>query len=356
MKKNILILVLLCSQLLSTGYAFAKKIAKLKDFYKDPFILIDEKKIYIWDRYLRKVFIYSKNTYEKISEFGKRGEGPGEFIGINNVFLLDDYICVSSFPKLCFFNKKGKFKKQIKGPANTGGFMPFGTNFVGIVYQSSDRYSKESKILFCLFDSSMQKKRDIFSTEIYKATWPGEYKENVMWVRDCIKAVPYKDKLIIGSTYQGFHFEVFDKNGDKLYIISRKYDKRKIADNEKKMKLDEFKKKMGEIKWKKYKMKYKPVFPDSYPAYQNFSVDNNMIYVFLFPKQKAVEVIVLDISGSFVGKKEIPKIKSNIIEKGRFDVWDGKLYYLNDNIEEEKWELNEVEFNSSNSKLKKREK
>jgi len=348
-RANLLILLFLCSQLLSTSYTTAKKLTAFYDLYESPFIIVDKENFYIWDRALLKICIYSKKNYRKITEFGKRGEGPGEFVSINKVFLLSDYICVSSFPKLCFFNKKGKLIKQIKGPSNAGSFIPFGKNFVGTIFPSPDSNSKEANILFCLFDSSLQKKRDIFSTKIHKAAWQGKKKMNVSWVRDCIKALTSKNKLIIGTTHKGLYFEVFDKKGDKLYIINRRYDERKINDNEKRMILDEAKTMWGERRWNNYKMRFNPVFPDFYPAYQNFTIDNNMIYIFLFPMQDTIEVIILDISGNFVGKKEIPKIKYNIIKWGRFDVWDGKLYYLNDNIEEEKWELNEVDLKYSKS-------
>jgi len=343
MKKNILILVLLCSQLLPIGYIYAKKITELDDFYKDPFLIVNEKQFYIWDRVLRKVFIYSKTNYEKIDEFGKRGEGPGEFISIGNVFLLDDYICVSSFPKLCFFSKKGKFKKEIKGPLDAGAFVPIGKNFIGKSYPHSGPYKEEGKIQFSLYNSNLKMKKDIYLVKYHKFAWPGEKKENILWIRPCIKAVSYQNKIIIGSSYEGFLLLFFDSNGNMLYKIDKQYEKRLVTKEEKKELLNEAKIRMGEKRWNEHKFMYNVVFPDYYPAFSNFVIENNKIYVFQFPKDETIEISILDLKGKPLDKKNIPLIERSIIEKGRFSIHDGKMYYVIDNIETENWELNEIE-------------
>lgn len=341
-KTSFVIIIILFSSLLIIVNGHAKKIADIDEVYKDPFVLVDNEQFYVWDRALRKVVIYSKKNLKKITEFGKRGEGPGEFMTISCAYLSNDNIYVSSFQKLCIFNKEGKFKKEIKGNNNASSFKYFGKNFIGISYPYSKPYDKEGKMIFSLFDKGLKKKKDIFTAIYHKAVWPGQKRENILWIRGCTKAVPYYDKLIIGATYNGLYFAVFDTEGTMLYEIKKEYKKRRVTESEKKRRINESKRRMGERRWNDYKMMYNIVFPNYYPAFDNFIVDNNKIYVFLFPGEKTEEVLILNLEGKLLDKKIIPVMKTTIIDWARFAIRDGKIYYFDENEEGERWELHEV--------------
>ena len=72
------------------GYDMGKKIKKigtLSDVFKAPDIMVDDSQIYISDKFLCKVCIYSKKELAKITEFGTKGEGPGEFTVIHSAGL-----------------------------------------------------------------------------------------------------------------------------------------------------------------------------------------------------------------------------------------------------------------------------
>jgi len=344
-KEKIIVLLILFTSLLVTVNVHAKKLAVLNDYYKDPFLIVDNDQFYVWDRALRKVYIYYRENFKKVAEFGKRGEGPGEFTGISWVSINEDFIFVSSYPKICIFDKKGNFKKQVKGPTNAGAFKPFGNNYVGVSYPYTDPYDKECEMLFGLFNSNLKKKKDIYLAKTHRATWPGERKENVLWIRGCTKAVPYKDKLVIGSTYKGFYFAVFDLQGDMLCEINRNYEKRKVTEDVKSKRINEHRRITGEQEWKKHKMMYNIVFSEYFPAYTNFVVDDNKIYVFLFPKDGTEEVLILDLKGKLLKKVYFTAMNSSIIDWGRFSIRDGKLLYVDENFDEETWELHEIDLN-----------
>jgi hypothetical protein len=340
-KSILIILILLSYSLIANANENSKKVLVLEDIYKSPYLLVDNENFYITDRYLRKVFIYSNEKLEKISEFGRKGEGPGEFMVINCTSLTDDYICISSFPKLCFFNKKGKLIKEIKGPPDTGTFKPFGKNFIGQSYPYSKPSDKIYRILYSLFDPGLSKKKDIYLAEFNKFVIYSRPKMISMWVRDCTKAVPYKDKLIVGSTYKGFYFSVFDVNGNMLNEITIDYEKRKITDEEKQRKINEDKKDSSEQRWNDLIARVEIRFPEYYPAYANFIVDNHKIYVFLYPRE-TTEIRVLDFKGILLKKRNIPYFKYGFITGDQHTIYEGKFYYLIDNKEEETWEIHTI--------------
>ena len=318
----------------------SKKLVDLKDSYKAPAGIIDNKHLCIWDQSLRKIRVFTLWDFKKVSEFGRKGQAPGEFQAISSVYFKDDCIIVNSYPKICFFSKKGKLFKEIKFQTNVGNFIPFGKNFIGISYPYTKPKEEKSKVMYSLFDSRLNKKREIFLSEIKKYSMPGKTKEILYMINDRTKAVVSNDRLYIGSTERGFYFSVFDQNGNNLYEINKNYEKIKITEEDKKRKLDEFKKSWGEVTWRQYNSIYELRVRDYYPAYANFCVDNGKIYVFKYPGEKSQDIIILDIKGNLLKNKTIPSIKTpGVISHGRFIIKDGLFYYIKDNAETEKWEF-----------------
>jgi hypothetical protein len=111
----------------------ANVVAQLEDVFKDPYILMDEKYICIFEYWISKFVVYGKNDFRKIDEFGRKGEGPGEiYNSINSKVTYYNYsIYISHFPRVSTFSIKGKLKKEIKGPSDAGSFIPLGNNFEG---------------------------------------------------------------------------------------------------------------------------------------------------------------------------------------------------------------------------------
>lgn len=117
---------------------------RFQDYFKDPFVLMDDSNLVIWNRAIAKVYIYDKKNFKKISEFGEKGVGPGQFQGISKVTLKEGNIFVSNFPKVSVFSMKGKLLREIKGPSDAGAFVPFGDSFVGRIHPPTARRSKKA--------------------------------------------------------------------------------------------------------------------------------------------------------------------------------------------------------------------
>jgi hypothetical protein len=305
-----------------------KKIGALSDVFKAPDIIVDHSQIYIWDRFLCKVCIYSKNDLLKITEFGRKGEGPGEFSGINSAGLTDKYIYVNSYPKLCFFSKEGKFIKEMRASTDVGSFIPIGQNFIGRrhIYNPPP---KKSKYLYILYDRQLRKIKEIFETEYMIEGYNFNPRRKVLWFKDCYNGVVYKNRFYIGSTDRGFYLAVFNANGDRLFDIEKDYEHIKVT-NEIKTTVLKSVREVKEEGLKKYFSKIDIFFPDYFPAYINFAVDNERIYVFKYPRHKAsiLEVLILDLQGNLIKKSTLPASFWKGIQDNELYLYNGKLYFI----------------------------
>lgn len=125
-----------------------------------------------------------------------------------------------------------------------------------------------------------------------------------------------------------------NKNGARLCEINLPYNKIEITDSAKQSYTDRF------ISWhgKKILNLYSPVFPDYFPAYIDFKIAGNRIYVFAPVKQptsdKYQDIYVLGLDGKLLKKSSISYNTSMC-----FDIQNSKYYYLIDNENTETWDL-----------------
>ena len=240
-----------------------KKLGEISDIFKFAEIVMDDSNIYLWDKFLCKVRIYSKKDLKKIYEFGQKGEGPAEFNSIQNVSVTDNYIYVSSFPKLCCFSKDGKFIKEIKGRTLTGSYVPIGKNFIGKRDIYTDPKSKKNKIAYVLFDANLIKIKDIFETEYMKEFYEvNNSKTRLLWFKDCYKGVVYKDRFYVGSTDRGFFFAIFDDEGNKLYEINKKYERIRVSNEFKETLFNKINKAQNMDGFRRFMAKREIIFPE----------------------------------------------------------------------------------------------
>lgn len=318
-------------------------IGEILDFFKVPDLMVDQSQIYMWDKFLCKVCIYSKTNFKKIAEFGKKGEGPGEFHVISSAYLDKDYIYVNAFPKLSIFSKTGKIVKELKVTTAAGDYQPIGKNYIGKKYLYTPPSSNKSKSSYVLFDANLCKIKDLIEVEyMNEGIQVNPQKVNVLVYRDCTKGVVYKNKFYIGSTDRGFFFAVFDEEGKKLYEINIDYQRRKVTNESKKEVMNHIKE--MKINWEKFSETTGFYFPDFYPAYINFSICSDRIYVFTYPRQEApdlLEVLIFDLKGKLIKRKScIPSIYYENMMFNRYYLYNGKVYFIEPvDGEREDWEV-----------------
>ena len=90
-----------------------------KDFGRIQNIEVsDDGRVFVLDSKLQKIFIFNKDG-KFLSEFGKMGEGPGEFKNFrmgDQLFVIKDDLIFIDRGRVLYFTLDGKFKKTVNIP------------------------------------------------------------------------------------------------------------------------------------------------------------------------------------------------------------------------------------------------
>jgi len=98
---------------------------------------------------------------------------------------------------------------------------------------------------------------------------------------------------------------------------------------------------LGENRWKAMYGDKEIKFPDYYPAYRAFFVNDGRIYVFRFPWKKQYEVYILDLKGNILERKFMPTNDLKVVNSKYQCMSNGNLYQLRLGADEEE-ELHEI--------------
>ncbi len=301
--------------------------------FKFPVLRVDKEHIFIVDNARRFGVICDKTNLKKIIHFGGPGEGPGEFGAIANFAVDERFIYVSGFPRLSIFSKDGKFVKELKARTNVSGLMPMGENFVGNRARREyyDRECTHMIVDFSLYDSLLGKKKKLMDSKLPAYYMPRRKGKHIVnWIRDCIGAVVYKDRVYVGTTEKGFNFHVFDGDGNKLYEINRDEPRIAVTSEYKKKTLDGLRKVYGKEKWQEYIATKEIRFVDYFPAYKSFFVNDDRIYVFSQPMNGKYELTILDLKGNLLSKREFSQLIIGNVDSKLNYIENGKYYRLSD--------------------------
>ena len=145
-------------------------------------------------------------------------------------------------------------------------------------------------------------------------------------IKDSLEHIVYKDRIYIADTAKGFYFAVFDSGGNQLYEIRNPYEKHKVTDEYK----AKVRKELEQSPGSEY---YNFIFRDFFPAFKSVRFADDRIYLTTHPwENDRCEIIVMDLQGKILKKATVP-------DTSLFTVAKGKFYYLEENPEEEIWEL-----------------
>jgi hypothetical protein len=88
----------------------ASKVVQLPILNRPNSIVISNNQIFITEGI--NIFVFLSDNFKLITKFGKKGEGPGEFMNEDiSLHILPDRILVSNSYKILFFSKKGIYQK-----------------------------------------------------------------------------------------------------------------------------------------------------------------------------------------------------------------------------------------------------
>jgi hypothetical protein len=330
MKKFIFLIVFV----LFASLVFGAKLITLTDINAPERIVVDKDRIFIAE--LTTIFVYSKDG--KLQKtFGKKGEGPGEFIATTQtgglgLDILPDMLMVTSVGKVSFFSKDGEFKRVVKAPRGIAAYKPLdakGEHFCGM------GFALDEGVLYAtinLYDGQLQKEKEIHRQK--NPFQPGKSMNPFL-----TPPMPYVDNgTIVVDTRLG-NFLVFNDKGEKLADIQHKWDKIEL-DKEYQDKVWDYYKNNPRVKANFERIKNLIVMPDNLPNVKMCSVDNQKIYALTYVrKDNKAEFYVFDFNGKLLKHAFVEFAFRNLLKAYPYTVHNDVLYYIAEDIEKEEWSL-----------------
>lgn len=332
MKAGSLIFILVC--LIFPIYAEMQSIV-LSELVNPDSIAVDHSRLFVTEGI--SIYIYDLSSFKLLHKFGKRGEGPKEFM-INrqsgnpplSIDVETKELIVNSLNKVSFFSKEGMYKRDVKVGASSDGFIPFLKGFAAETLATRD--GKRYWVLH-LYDQEMNKTKEL--TRI---------KHHFQGVGEGIKVLQESRIYRVGEGRlfvawdKDFNIDVYNFPGTKIYSISYDYKKAAVTPQAKRDIIHYFK---TDPKLKELYPFIKPVYiPDTYPALRNMFIDNGKIFAVTYKKKKAKsECLVFDLRGKPLETTYLHLIPADIFGLYPYSIRNGKVYQLIETNDEE-WKLN----------------
>lgn len=336
MRKLMVIFIVL---FIAFGFAYGKKLTTFKDLGRPGLILVDKDRLFINEG--ADIYIYSMKDYSLLNKFGKKGEGPQEFMiyhqlkrGGVEIDIQSDTLAINSLGKLSLFTRDGVFQKEFKVPFSPGKYLPLGENFVGVGVKKDN---EKDYFTLNIYGPDFKIKKEISS---YLGFHAGKYIDPIIITR--IPKIYISNKKVIIHDLRG-NIHIYDENGSELQKIAQKYDQIEVS-KERKKRYDDFF--MTDPRYRRlYQQdRDKVKFPDYFPPVRDYSVADNKIYVVTYKEEGTNrEIYIFDFNGKLVKKSMYPLQEMNGLELFPYCIANGNLYQLIENLDTEQWELHVTE-------------
>jgi hypothetical protein len=275
--RNIVIIGLVVITPALVNGALATQVVPLPDLLNPELVRVDENQMYITDG--ANIFIYSLKDFRLIKKFGKRGEGPQEFLTGSGVAIMwleiqADDLFIHTMNKISYFSKQGTFIKEKKiNMAFAPVLKPIENRFVGVGFpgEKGIRYWT-----FNIYNSNLEKIKEIYRYE--RAFYP-DRDINLLGIKRSDFCV-YEKKIFVADTEKTGIIYVFDLNGSQLYSIKPDYEKVEITPQVEKRLRENFSTGSSRDFYEAYKHKIK--FPEYFPATRFMVAADGKLYIMTY--------------------------------------------------------------------------
>jgi len=173
---------------------------------------------YMFIKDTKDIYCYDFKLFKLIKRLVKHGEGPGEFTRVPWIIVLKDSYILESFDKIVYLNKSFEYVKgsKLSWFSNARDIESFGNNFVTgkTTIAGGKGFKKIYNHTYSLKDKELKKIKTITSI---KSNSNDNYFPNTL----SAFRVVFGDKLFIANRTKGFHFDVFNKDGNYIYSIDK---------------------------------------------------------------------------------------------------------------------------------------
>jgi len=271
--------------------------------------------IYILDRKDKKVKIFDSSG-KFVKKFGKDGQGPGEMympisiqVTHNNEIVIGD----AANQRLMFFSLEGEFQREMSTALKAQSLILPLFDMQGDIIGQQVKVTEENQILREVrkYDSELNSLFTITSIDITSIVQGKINPFELVFFYQL-----GKDNTIYCSNPNEYEVKVLNTDGKLVKRILKGYDSVKVTEKDK----EEFFERVGEVP---AQVKDRIEFPKVYPPYQNFTLDEEEMRLFVRTFEKGKEegeffLDVFDVEGRYIAK--IPL-------KGEPRVWKGKKLY-----------------------------
>ena len=279
-------LILLCLVYLLCAIKIpAEKAVEFNDLVNVTSIKIDGNHIYIIDGTF--VHIYARNGYNKISTFGRNGEGPGEFSSFVLISPLDNRLLINSLGKISYYTHNGEFISEKKSNTTASSFFnEIKDHYVGLgVRGETDGISMTVN----LFDKELKKGKELLANP--------KQAFNKMALMNMTPCYCVFKNIIYASTCERFFIKVFNANGDSINAIEFPRHSIKFP-HVMETNFRTFMKRRYAVQYEY--LKDRIYFPEFLPILQKFYVKDDRIYGLIYTEESVngvYELYTLDLFG-----------------------------------------------------------
>ncbi len=293
-------------------------------------ISVDQSNLYISSGL--KVSIFRLSDMKYIRSFGKKGEGPGEFINLFDdlglvLNVLPDKIFINSRNRITYYSKEGRFINEFR-VRNGALLKPVGGNYVGF-----RRYSVDNIVynFVTLYDKNFKVIKDIYREKYWYQQ--GKEIDPVTNVRPPLYHV-FKGRIYTKSGNGNIH--VLNSRGDLIGKTDVTIGTQTVTDEHKRG-YHEYYRTHPLYKKAYAQLKALIKFPKHFPKINHFDVADGCVYVFTYiRKGDASELYIFDLMGKLTKKTylEMPDIDPHAIYP-LVKVRNRKIYQIIENDEDE---------------------
>ena len=329
------VFILLITSFLSLNLK-SEKVCDLDEVLKLEQLFIDNDHAYITEDFI--IYIYSIKKKNLVRSFGKKGEGPGEFISMRNFIIGDKTISIDSQNKILFFSKEGKFINEIRKDPNCNKLVPIKKNYAGFKLDFSVK-DINKVLIYNIYDSNFKKIKTIGNNAyigklLKRIRQPGKYDDHIPRVKKSF--IVNNNKIYIGDPEKGIHFEVYNHKGEFIKTIFNDHKKEKMTTKFKSDYINELKQSNN---WEKTKARKNIIFENFFHSYEWFLINNKYIYLFTYKiKDDKRQCIIIDMNGNIIKETSVKNVNQNLLSVNK-----NYFYYALENEEDEIWELHRQE-------------
>jgi len=145
-------------------------------------------------------------------KFGKKGEGPEEFLPPVHIISGKGNLMVTSRGKISYYTPTGGFLREVKNNSSGNYFFPLKEGFAGFVnkVEGGDRYFTVN-----IYTGNLEPLKEVYSEKI-QLKKPGK----IELFRRAFMHKTYKEKIFITGK-EGFVMDCLDSSGKVHFIIRR---------------------------------------------------------------------------------------------------------------------------------------